>query len=152
MTPPRWLLFDEELESAFEAILDAMESGDMPRIAKTIMIYSYYWYNFMPLARGTAACGYATMLSLFWTAGMPVDATIPVDYQVDWEAILSQHPDDFEKSVGKWLYPEAARKDGGGHDVSNQASPKKFPNLVDMPEISETLPTLRHRISALNYV
>ena len=46
------------------------------------MTYCYYWYNFMPLARGTAAVGYTTMLGLFWGAGMPVTATIPKDYQV----------------------------------------------------------------------
>jgi len=41
-------------------------------------------YNFMPLARGTAAVGYTTMLGLFWAAGMPITAEIPKDYQVHW--------------------------------------------------------------------
>jgi len=36
----------------------------------------------MPLARGTAAVGYTTMLCLFWAAGTPVTAHIPKDYQV----------------------------------------------------------------------
>lgn len=36
----------------------------------------------MPLARGTAAVGYTTMLGLFWAAGMPVSSIIPKDYQV----------------------------------------------------------------------
>lgn len=48
------------------------------------MTYAYYWYNFMPLARGTAAVGYTTLLAWFWAAGMPVTATIPKDYQVGW--------------------------------------------------------------------
>ena len=48
----------------------------------------YYWYNFMPLARGSAAVGYTTILSLCWAFGMPVSASIPVNYQADWEAIL----------------------------------------------------------------
>lgn len=39
-------------------------------------------YNFMPLARGTAAVGYTTMLGLFWAAGMPITTPIPKDYQV----------------------------------------------------------------------
>jgi hypothetical protein len=39
-------------------------------------------YNFMPLARGTAAVGYTTMLGLFWAAGMPISKEIPKDYQV----------------------------------------------------------------------
>jgi hypothetical protein len=36
----------------------------------------------MPLARGTAAVGYTTMLGLFWAAGMPISSVIPKDYQV----------------------------------------------------------------------
>jgi hypothetical protein len=47
-----------------------------------ILCYAYYWYNFMPLARGTAAVGYTTMLGLFWAAGMPITQPIPRDYQV----------------------------------------------------------------------
>ena len=34
-------------------------------------------YNFMPLARGTAAVGYMTLLSVFMAAGMPIEAQIP---------------------------------------------------------------------------
>ncbi len=33
--------------------------------------------------------------------------------QVDWEAILSENPEDFKASVSKWLYPPAAK----GEDV-----------------------------------
>ena len=31
----------------------------------------------MPLARGTAACGYTMLLSLFWAAGILTSTTIP---------------------------------------------------------------------------
>ena len=34
-------------------------------------------YNFMPLARGTAAVGYITLLGIFLAAGMPITAPIP---------------------------------------------------------------------------
>lgn len=59
-----------------------MISGNKHTIAAAICAYTYYWYNFMPLARGTAAVGYTTMLGLFWAAGMPVTTPIPTDYQV----------------------------------------------------------------------
>lgn len=65
----------------------------------------------MPLARGTAAAGYTTMLALFWAAGMPVKVTIPTDYQVDWEAILEQHPDIFAAELSQWFVPKEARPD-----------------------------------------
>ena len=34
-------------------------------------------YNFMPLARGTAAVGYLTLLAVFLAADMPIAAHIP---------------------------------------------------------------------------
>ena len=52
------------------------------------MHFAYFWYNFMPLARGSAAVGYTTILSLFWAFGMPISVPIPAHYQSDWEAIL----------------------------------------------------------------
>eukprot|EP00775_Hariotina_reticulata_P011921 gene11921-12065_t len=95
VTPPRWKEFDAELEAAWERLIAALLTGAKPAIATAIMSYAYYWYNFMPLARGTAAVGYTTMLGLFWAAGMPITAPIPKDYQVDWEAILARHPQQF---------------------------------------------------------
>ena len=47
--------------------------------------------------------------------------------QVDWEAILTQHPDQFIESVGKWLYPVQA---GGGTEASTtQGIPKQQVSL-----------------------
>ena len=83
--------------------------GDKGKIARSILSYVYYWYNFMPLARGTAACGHTTILSLFWAAGMPITASIPDNYQIDWEAILEPHPDVFTHALYKWLVPDDAR-------------------------------------------
>jgi hypothetical protein len=62
--------------------------AEKEKAATEILRYVYYWYNFMPLARGSAAVGYTTLLSLFWAFGMPISARIPRDYQTDWEAIL----------------------------------------------------------------
>jgi len=111
VTPPRWEDFDQELKAAWEGILQEMAKDplDCPALARAILVYAYYWYNFMPLARGTAACGYTTILSLFWAAGMPITASIPKDYQVDWEAILAQHPQQFIDSVSHWMLPEEAK-------------------------------------------
>ena len=45
----------------------------------------FYWYNFMPLARGTAAVGYTALLGLLLAGGREVTAPIPPNTQVDWE-------------------------------------------------------------------
>ncbi|GFH13146.1 Cir_N domain-containing protein, partial [Haematococcus lacustris] len=83
---------------------------NLPEVARRILVFAFYWYSFMPLARGSAACGYTTILALFWAAGMPITASIPKSYQVDWEAILSQHPDDFIRSVWKREQKAAAEQ------------------------------------------
>ena len=78
VTPSRWKDFDTELTSVWEAVIDALASGDKPKIAVAVLTFVYYWYNFMPVARGTAVCGHITLLSLFALAGMPLTAPIPV--------------------------------------------------------------------------
>ncbi|KAG2493602.1 hypothetical protein HYH03_008119 [Edaphochlamys debaryana] len=154
VTPPRWKDFDAELEAAFEGVLQAFEEGDLPKLAGRILTFCYYWYNFMPLARGTAAVGYTTMLSIFWAAGMPVTASIPKDYQVDWEAILAQHPDQFQAAVGSWLYPPAARGEtaAAGNQTNGGSGTSKlvFPPLETLPPVGEVLATVRQRLIALN--
>jgi hypothetical protein len=76
--------------SSQEGVMCVDVCADKPAAADAILRYVYYWYNFMPLARGSAAVGYTTILSLFWAVGMPVSVSIPKDYQPDWEAILCQ--------------------------------------------------------------
>ena len=69
--------YQQELDARWEKVLDALASGEGPQIAVAAMTYCYYWYNFMPLARGTAASGYVTLLALFLAADMPITARIP---------------------------------------------------------------------------
>ena len=51
-------------------------AGSAPELGQT-SISEWCRYNFMPLARGTAAVGYMTLLSVFMAAGMPIEAEIP---------------------------------------------------------------------------
>ncbi|WIA19383.1 hypothetical protein OEZ85_004006 [Tetradesmus obliquus] len=178
VTPPRWREFDAELEAAWERLIDAMLRGDKPAAAAAILCYAYYWYNFMPLARGTAAVGYTTMLGLFWAAGMPISQPIPTDYQVDWEAILAKHPQQFIDRLSRWFVPEdalpvpplpstsassssssagaspAASPRGGSSSSSSSnkvvAAAKALPDVQQMPAVAEVLATLRQRLKALN--
>ena len=89
VTPPRWREFDAELAAVWEGLLDALVSGDKPAAAVAILTFVYYWYNFMPIARGTAVCGHVTLLSLFAVAGMPLKAAIPVVSAAPPSSLLS---------------------------------------------------------------
>ena len=74
---PRGFLSPQELSALWEQLLGALEAGRAPDLARAVLAFAYTWYNFMPLARGTAAAGYVAILGLFAAAGMPVSAPCP---------------------------------------------------------------------------
>ncbi|TVU19671.1 hypothetical protein EJB05_35834 [Eragrostis curvula] len=112
-TPSRWEEYDEEMTAAWEAICEAYcsdtnptrDPGTLDAVKDAILRMTYYWYNFMPLSRGSAVVGYVVLLGLFLAANMDVTASIPPGVQVDWEAMLSPDPDTFVNAVRPWLYP-----------------------------------------------
>ena len=67
----------QEFIAAWDELVQAFLGEDKALIAKKILTFVFYWYNFMPIARGTAVCGYITLLSLFDAAGIPVTTPIP---------------------------------------------------------------------------
>ncbi|KAL0660475.1 hypothetical protein Bca4012_081060 [Brassica carinata] len=81
---------------------------------------TYYWYNFMPLARGTAVTGFIVLLGLLLAANMFTES-IPKGLQMDWEALLNVEPGFFVGSVIP--FPENL------HVV--ERSPGSFPGLFN---------------------
>ncbi|XP_072951320.1 suppressor of RPS4-RLD 1 [Typha angustifolia] len=112
-TPFRWDEYDAEMTLAWEALCNAycgelygsQDLNMLGAVKDAILRMTYYWYNFMPLSRGSAAVGYIVMLGLFLAANMEVTRSIPPGVQVDWEAILSSNLDTFADSIKPWLYP-----------------------------------------------
>lgn len=112
-TPARWEDYDAEMAMAWEALCNAYcgenygstDFDVLENVRDAILRMTYYWYNFMPLSRGTAAVGFAVMLGLLLAANMEFTGSIPQGFQVDWEAILNLDPNSFVDSVKSWLYP-----------------------------------------------
>ncbi|KAG8384306.1 hypothetical protein BUALT_Bualt04G0104600 [Buddleja alternifolia] len=112
-TPSRWEDFELEMTSAWEALCDAYcgenygstDFSVLENVREAILRMTYYWYNFMPLSRGTAVIGFVVLLGLFLAANMEFTGSIPEGVQVDWEAILESDPRAFISSVKSWLYP-----------------------------------------------
>uniref|UniRef100_A0ACD5UQ17 Uncharacterized protein n=1 Tax=Avena sativa TaxID=4498 RepID=A0ACD5UQ17_AVESA len=112
-TSSRWEEYQEEMTAAWEAICEAYcsdpnptrDSNALDAVKAAILRMTYYWYNFMPLSRGSSVVGYVVLLGLFLAASMDVTASIPPGVQVDWEAILSPDPGTFVDAVKPWLYP-----------------------------------------------
>ncbi|CAI7847782.1 unnamed protein product [Closterium sp. NIES-54] len=92
-TPSRWADYDAEMTAAWEDLCavvgEKMQGGawrpplgpSMARFQRAVLRLAYYWYNFMPLARGTAMVGYVVALALFLAAQLQVTATIPPKLQ-----------------------------------------------------------------------
>ncbi|XVF17569.1 hypothetical protein REPUB_Repub10bG0134700 [Reevesia pubescens] len=141
-TPSRWEEFDAEMTMAWEAICKAYcgetygstDFDVLKNVREAILRMTYYWYNFMPLSRGTAAVGFIVLLGLFLAANMEFTGSIPKGLQVDWEAILNFDPNSFMDSVKSWLYP----------------SLKITTAWKDFPDVASTFATTGSVVAALS--
>jgi len=109
----------------------------------------------MALARGTAAVGYISILGLFLALDMPVLATAPKGFQLDWTAIFSKDAEDFVEAVGSWLLPPAAGGPTPPASVCPAVSATRFCGPADiraedLPLVKDVLPTPRMRVQVLN--
>ncbi|GJP51355.1 hypothetical protein CLOM_g10511 [Closterium sp. NIES-68] len=144
VTPSRWKQFDAELAAAWRdlcgAVLDrALETADAARyrqrIQDNILRIGFYWYQFMPLTRGSAMVGLMAVLGLSMAAGMQTTSAMPRAMQVDWESILSPHFAAFNASVAPWLFAPATVHRAPWH----------------LPLVADVLPSTRHIIAALSH-
>ncbi|GJP49962.1 hypothetical protein CLOM_g9119 [Closterium sp. NIES-68] len=142
VTPERSAEFFQELQKTWEEL--SLAAADTRTRATDIHLYrqrvregvlrmGYYWYQFMPLTRGSAMVGIISILGLSLAADMETLSLIPKDTQVDWEAILNPRFKHFNDSVSPWFYRKVA------------------PSPWHLPRVSEALPTTRHVIAALSY-
>ncbi|XP_047315854.1 suppressor of RPS4-RLD 1 [Impatiens glandulifera] len=140
--PSRWDDFDAEMAAAWDAVSNAYcgevyGSSDLSvleYVKDAILRMTYYWYNFMPLSRGSAVVGFTVLLGLFLAANMEFNGSIPEGVQVDWEAILNFEPNTFVDSVKTWLYPNL----------------KHTNSLKDYPDVASTFETTGSVIAALS--
>ncbi|GJP66040.1 hypothetical protein CLOP_g22924 [Closterium sp. NIES-67] len=139
--PTRWDEYDFEMETAWkelcEAYLDvSMKASDLHayrrRIHNAILRLGFYWYNFMPMARGTAMVGYVSMLGLFAAADMHVTADIPKGVQVDWEGILTPRFEEFFASLSEWMLPSIDYNSPVFHDLPHISVADALPTLLDV--------------------
>lgn len=89
--------------------------------------------------------------------------------QVDWEAILAKHPQQFISRLSEWFVPQAALPcapipDGSSsssgvaeapatpaaHGSSGSGKAVLLPAVETLPEVSGVLATFRQRLNALN--
>jgi hypothetical protein len=112
----RWELFEKQLQCIYEKILNY--NGDFDNYFDLVIRFGYYLYNFMPLSRGTACTTLIMMLGFFAKFGRRFTGKWPKDFQIDWEAILTDDVEEFVKSV-EWLKDELIEsEDKFGEDLT----------------------------------
>eukprot|EP00123_Amoebidium_parasiticum_P009401 comp19447_c0_seq1/m.22602 comp19447_c0_seq1/g.22602 ORF comp19447_c0_seq1/g.22602 comp19447_c0_seq1/m.22602 type:complete len:961 (-) comp19447_c0_seq1:504-3386(-) len=137
-TPPRWNEFASELDHIFTQLCTAATTNDqnIDLCSDLVLAMSFYWYHFMPLSRGTAACGFVALHGTMLALGYEINGPVPTGLQMDWEGILRPTPEDYRSVLTPWMYPARARVDE-----------KEWAAL---PNVAETFPTLRAIIDVLN--
>eukprot|EP01126_Amoeba_proteus_P056613 TRINITY_DN7132_c0_g1_i2.p1 TRINITY_DN7132_c0_g1~~TRINITY_DN7132_c0_g1_i2.p1 ORF type:complete len:433 (+),score=77.31 TRINITY_DN7132_c0_g1_i2:2000-3298(+) len=138
-TPPRWTDYDEEMNYVFNEVTTAIRdsNSDLDIVSDLILTLTFYWYNFMPLSRGTAACGYIGMLAMFLAVGIKIDTMVPEKVLVDWEAILRPNPLEFIEQIKPWMYPARVLIDRS--------------EFLSLPDMSRECNTIRTMTEFLNF-
>eukprot|EP00794_Sanderia_malayensis_P017542 gene17542-19292_t len=135
--PVRTNQFHSELEYLWGKLADDVsrhKSKDPQNDINTIITMMYYFYNFVPLSKGSSAVAYTVAVGLLFAIGQEVTGPIPIEKQPDLEAILSSNPETFIKTIQRWL---------GLKRVSSQ-------QIQSLPSVAETFPTARSVLEGLN--
>jgi hypothetical protein len=94
----------------------------------------------MPLARGSAAVGFACLLGALLAVGSPAASPPPPGVQVDWDAMLAPSPDAFRAAVSPWLLAPVRSAEGDAAAV----------DVGGVPGVGAVLATHRARFAALD--
>lgn len=146
-TPTRWAQYEDELCAVWGKLTAAVcespdrEDGETETeearedaVCDLILTMFYYWVNFGPLSRGSAACGYIVLSGLMAAAGWRLTELLPPNVQMDWEAILRPSPEAFIAKARPWLRLTRRRED----------------ILEGVPAVHAAFPTALEAIKALN--
>ena len=123
LTPSRWASYEPEMQAAWEAYCDvaaaaatAAAAAEQPAgppsraLLDAVLRLTFYWFNFMPLTRGSAATGWAMCMGLLLACDYEVTTPMPESVSLDWEAILTPQLDDFNRAHRPWLAKACVRR------------------------------------------
>jgi hypothetical protein len=103
------------------------------------LLFFFYWVNYAPLTRGSAATGYCVLFAVLMAAGYEVlpPGMALKGVQMDWEAILCSSPDEFVNKIKPWFTKHL-------HDRGIDRIPEQF------PDVATHIPCAREMIKMLN--
>ncbi|XP_078672674.1 tetratricopeptide repeat protein 13-like isoform X1 [Branchiostoma floridae x Branchiostoma belcheri] len=106
---------------------------DVDTLVNTILYLVYYFYNLLPLSRGSSVVAYTVAMGMLMALGKEVTGKIPPGKMVDMEAMLIGSPESFANEVKDWMNLK-----------------RLSPQWTHLPKVGDTFPTFRTMIEVLN--
>eukprot|EP00058_Branchiostoma_floridae_P018944 XP_002604433.1 hypothetical protein BRAFLDRAFT_79267 [Branchiostoma floridae] len=136
-TKTRTSQYHSEMEWIWNRITDEVKKGgngmDVDTLVNTILYLVYYFYNLLPLSRGSSVVAYTVAMGMLMALGKEVTGKIPPGKMVDMEAMLTGSPESFANEVKDWMNLK-----------------RLSPQWTHLPKVSDTFPTFRSMIEVLN--
>ncbi|XP_078672682.1 tetratricopeptide repeat protein 13-like isoform X8 [Branchiostoma floridae x Branchiostoma belcheri] len=136
-TKTRTSQYHSEMEWIWNRITDEVKKGgngmDVDTLVNTILYLVYYFYNLLPLSRGSSVVAYTVAMGMLMALGKEVTGKIPPGKMVDMEAMLIGSPESFANEVKDWMNLK-----------------RLSPQWTHLPKVGDTFPTFRTMIEVLN--
>uniref|UniRef100_A0A8C2P7X4 Tetratricopeptide repeat domain 13 n=1 Tax=Capra hircus TaxID=9925 RepID=A0A8C2P7X4_CAPHI len=139
-TEERTQLYHAEIDALYKdltakgkVLILSSEFGEADAVCNLILSLVYYFYNLMPLSRGSSVIAYSVIVGALMASGREVAGKIPKGKLVDFEAMTAPGSEAFSKIAKSWMNLKSIS-----------------PSYKTLPSVSETFPTLRSMIEVLN--
>ncbi|XP_036210598.1 tetratricopeptide repeat protein 13 isoform X2 [Myotis myotis] len=139
-TEERTQLYHAEIDALYKdltakgkVLILSSEFGEADAVCNLILSLVYYFYNLMPLSRGSSVIAYSVIVGALMASGKEVAGKIPKGKLVDFEAMTAPGSEAFSKVAKSWMNLKSIS-----------------PAYKALPSVSETFPTLRSMIEVLN--
>ncbi|XP_062981487.1 tetratricopeptide repeat protein 13 [Elgaria multicarinata webbii] len=139
-TEERTQLYHSEIDALYKDLTTkgkilvlSAELGESDAVCNLILSLVYYFYNLMPLSRGSSVVAYSIVMGALMASGKEVSGKIPKGKLVDFEAMTAPGSEAFSKIAKDWLNLKSIS-----------------PSYKSLPLVSESFPTLRTMIEALS--
>ncbi|XP_051057617.1 tetratricopeptide repeat protein 13 isoform X3 [Phodopus roborovskii] len=139
-TEERTQLYHAEIDALYKdltakgkVLILSSEFGEADAVCNLILSLVYYFYNLMPLSRGSSVIAYSVIVGALMASGKEVAGKIPKGKLVDFEAMTAPGSEAFSKIAKSWMNLKSIS-----------------PSYKTLPSVSETFPTLRSMMEVLN--
>ncbi|XP_054194685.1 tetratricopeptide repeat protein 13 isoform X12 [Homo sapiens] len=109
-TEERTQLYHAEIDALYKdltakgkVLILSSEFGEADAVCNLILSLVYYFYNLMPLSRGSSVIAYSVIVGALMASGKEVAGKIPKGKLVDFEAMTAPGSEAFSKVAKSWM-------------------------------------------------